>query len=340
MRKGLGVDLGGKNLRVFSLEKTCLWQEPAYAAVDKTTGTIYAIGESAVAFDKQNPLKCKLIRPFAKSFAEQYRYMQMFLVYVKKKYFAESDNKESDVLLWSAPTGLTESQTHAMVDIALGAGFARAYLMDAPLAALLGSDYQARDSLVVVHIGASMVNLYIQSKGKVVYQTTEPCGGDRFDEAIVEYFRKKNGLLLKTTVAEEVKRRIGTVWDDGKHTAVQVAGYTPYGEKKMTQMSTEEMFYALEEPTAQIVKAVCTAIARIPVPLVKDVFAGGIILTGGGAELRGLDRMVAGITGVNTKIAPDPALAVARGMLYTFERYPTYLMRESDNISKYILSSK
>ena len=218
-------------------------------------------------------------------------------------------------LLLGIPCSFSEVEESALVEMALGEGAGAAHLVYSPLAALVGNGLDPGMPAIVVDVGASRTDILVMARGRIVYKKTHRVGGIDFDAAIVQYVRDEHKVAIAGETAERVKSAVGTVWIGDEKRAIEVSGRDiKNGDYCTVRIVSEEMFTALEEPTAALIEGICTAITRIPPDLVREIFDTGILLSGGTALLEGLDKMISGVTGVNATRMNDPIHTVAVGL--------------------------
>ena len=214
------------------------------------------------------------------------------------------------------PSGITEVEERAVVDAATQAGARRTYLIEEPVAAAIGAgiDISAPNGHMVVDIGGGTTDIAVLSLGGVVVSESIKVAGDKFDEAIIRYVRRKHNVLIGERTAEEIKIRIGSAWPKDTPRTLNVKGRClVQGLPRMVQISSHEIPDALEEPITQIIDAVCSVIERTPPELIGDILNNGIVMTGGGSLLVGLDRLITYATGIKTRVADKAVSCVAIG---------------------------
>lgn len=241
-------------------------------------------------------------------------------------------------LLFGIPCGFGEVEENALSEMAVSAGAPEVYLLYSPLAALLGNGLDLSIPGVVVDIGASCTNVISICRGRILYKKTYPIGGQDFDAAIAEYILKKHKVIVDLATAETVKVGVGTVWGGNEKRTMEVRGRdATNGEFCSVRISSEEMFSALEEPMAAVIEGVCQTITRLPPDYVQEVFGTGILLTGGGCMLEGIDKMISGVTGVNATRLQNPLEAVAEGLVSILAAESDLKKAGTRNISRYMM---
>jgi rod shape-determining protein MreB len=340
MGKGIGIDLGGANLRVCLADRGVVIHEPSLAAVAKDSERILKFGAAAEAFLKESPKEANAVRPFRGGVVNRCDTAQKVLAWCRKRCFGQAPTTTARTLI-SVPCCLTEVEQSAMIEVAIQAGFEESYLVYAPLAALYGSGMNAGGSALVVTVGATKTDILAVHHGKCVHIDSVDAAGDMFDDAIVSYIQRKYHVRLSTRNAEIVKKRLGTVWCE-KNTPSQridLGLKDSYGNQKTITVTSEEMFTILEEPTAALMEAIHHAIYCLPSESVKDIFDTGILLTGGMASLDGLDKMISGLMGMRCRKVDAPEDAVIRGMQILLEQAPSSIRNGCINFAEFLLKN-
>ncbi|MBR2340729.1 MAG: rod shape-determining protein [Clostridia bacterium] len=338
MYNELCIDLGSSSVIISTPERGIIERQSCVTLIDRYSGKVVAYGDEAVKKHAESPADYILDRPLRDGIAKNIDRVQalisMFLSSVCGNEFVP------DRVLFSVPCDIEPMEESALVEVAAQCGIRDAYVMYSPLAALLASEMDVVNSYISVDVGASKTNIMIICHGNIVYSESVDCGGNKFDSAIAEYVFDKHGVRISAFTAENIKKKIGTLWgDDSSNRTVDVKTRRPDGSFSTIRISSEEMFVALEEPTAVLIEAVCTAISNIPTQYVNDVFSHGILLCGGGALLGGLSKIIAGITGVDAYVFPNSSDAVALGMSEALKVLPKKITQSIKNISRFCLKS-
>ncbi len=241
-------------------------------------------------------------------------------------------------VLLSIPCSFSEVEETALTEMAIEAGAAEVYLVYSPIAALCGNGLDLGVNAVVVDIGMERTDVIAVCHGRIFYKKTYPVGGISFDRAIARYLLNRHRVEVDLASAEDVKLKIGTVWvsSERKTTEVRCRDATN-GDYCKVRISSEEMFAALEEPMAALIEGVCETITKIPADCVQEVFDTGILLTGGGCLLEGIDKMIGGVTGVNTSRLCDPRDTVAKGLAHLLDVDKNPRAVGTRNISRYTM---
>ncbi|MCQ2424348.1 MAG: rod shape-determining protein [Clostridia bacterium] len=314
MSRGIGIDLGTATVLVYVKGKGIVLKEPSVVAIDKNTGEILKVGTEAQKMLGRTPGNITAVRPLRDGVISQYDVTLKMIKYFIRQALGNSFFKPNVIIC--VPSGITEVEERAVVDAATQAGARHTYLVEEPVAAAIGAgiDISRPNGQMVVDIGGGTTDIAVISLGGVVVAESLKIAGHRFDEAIIRYVRKRYNVLIGERTAEEIKIRIGGAWQREEPRFIEVKGRClQKGLPRVIRLSSTEMPEALEEPITQIIEAVCTVIERTPPELIGDILYNGIIMTGGGSLLYGLDRLIANVTGVKTKVADKAVSCVAIG---------------------------
>ncbi|MBQ1684470.1 MAG: rod shape-determining protein MreB [Clostridia bacterium] len=311
----VGIDLGTSSVLVFVKNKGIVLREPSVVAVEKITGRIYAVGEEARRMLGRTPGKIIAIRPLRDGVISNFDITERLLRHFLKKVVGNRLFFKPRVVV-CVPSGVTEVEKRSVIEATEEAGARHTYLIEEPIAAAIGAGIdinQPRGSMVV-DIGGGTTDVAVISLGDSVLSESIKVAGDRFDEAIVRYMRKKHNLLIGERTAEEMKIRIGTAYPRKEQVYIDVKGRNLIsGLPQQMTIGSNEMIDALEEPLSQILETVRTLFEKTPPELASDIAENGICLTGGGALLYGMDKLVAEHTKVPCYVAEDPISCVAIG---------------------------
>lgn len=314
LRADMGIDLGTASILVYIKGKGIVLQEPSVVAIDKNTNKFLAVGEEARRMLGRTPGNIVAIRPLRDGVISDYEVTEKMLKYFIQKAAGKMLFKPRIVVC--VPSGVTEVEKRAVLDASNQAGARKTYLIEEPIAAAIGAglDITAPSGHMIVDIGGGTSDVAVISLGGIVVSKSIKVAGDKFDEAIVRYIRKKHNVMIGERSAEELKINIGTAYPREKNVYMEVRGRNLVtGLPKNINVSSEEMLEALEEPVADIAETVHTVLERTPPELAADIGNQGIVMTGGGSLLYGLDKLITKRTGVPVKIAEDPISCVAIG---------------------------
>ena len=314
MAKDIGIDLGTASVLVFVRGKGIVLNEPSVVALDKNTGKLLKVGEEAQAMLGRTPGNIIAIRPLREGVISDYDMTERMLKEFIRKVAGFMVFKPRVIIC--VPSGITEVEERAVVDAGIQSGCRRVYLIEEPVAAAIGAgiDISKPCGNMIVDIGGGTSDIAVISLGGTVVSTSIKVAGDDFDEALVRYMRKKHNLLIGERTAEEIKINIGAAYRRPEVLTMEVRGRNLVtGLPKTIVVTSDETLEALREPAMQIVDAVHNVLERTPPELAADIFDRGIVLTGGGSLLSGLDALIEEKTGISTMIAEDPLTAVAIG---------------------------
>lgn len=314
MSKDIGIDLGTATVLVYVKGKGIVIKEPSVVALDKNTDKILKFGREAQLMLGRTPGNITAIRPLRDGVISQYEITLRMLQHFIKKACGTMIFKPRVIIC--VPSGITEVEERAVVDAATQAGARRTYLIEEPVAAAIGAgiDISAPNGHMVVDIGGGTTDIAVLSLGGVVVSESIKVAGDKFDEAIIRYCRRKHNVLIGERTAEEIKIRIGSAWPREEPRALDVKGRCLIqGLPRAIHITSSEIPNALEEPITSIIEAVCSVIERTPPELIGDILSNGIVMTGGGSLLYGLDRLIEYATGIKTRVANKAVSCVAIG---------------------------
>ena len=311
----IGIDLGTASILVYIKGKGVVLKEPSVVAIDRDTDTIRAIGEEARLMIGRTPGNIVAVRPLRQGVISNYSVTEQMIKYFIQKAVGKRSYKKPRISI-CVPSGATEVETKAVEDASFQAGASEVFIVEEPLAAAIGAgiDISKPCGNMVVDIGGGTTDIAVISLGATVESTSVKVAGDDFDDAIVRYMRKKHNLLVGERTAEEIKIGIGTCFKKTEVKKMEVRGRNLVtGLPKIIEVTSEEVEEALREATTQIVEAIHGVLENTPPELSADIAVRGIVLTGGGCLLDGLEELIESKTGINTMTAEDPMTAVAIG---------------------------
>lgn len=311
----IGVDLGTANVLVYIKGKGVVLRAPSVVAIDSNTNKVLAIGAEAKRMLGRAPANILAIRPLRDGVISDYEKAETMLKYFIQKVAGRSLFFKPRIMV-CVPSGVTSVEKRAVLEAAAQAGASKTYLIEEPLAAALGAGLdisEARGSMVV-DIGGGTMDIAVLSLGGIVMSDSLRIGGDKFDEAIIRYVRKEHSVLIGERTAEDVKINISTVHVNGRRESMEVRGRDLVsGLPKTVRLTSEATREALAEPIALMVDCVKGVLERTPPELSADIVDRGIVLTGGGALLDGLDQVLHEATGIPVHQAEDALSCVALG---------------------------
>ena len=312
----IGIDLGTASVLVYAKGKGVVLKEPSVVAFDRDTNKIKAIGEEARLMRGRTPGNIVAVRPLRQGVISDYTVTEKMLSYFINRTVGKSIFGRKPRISVCVPSGATEVEKKAVEDATYQAGAREVSIIEEPVAAAIGAgiDIAKPCGNMIVDIGGGTADIAVISLGGVVVSTSIKVAGDDFDEAIVRYMRKKHNLLIGERTAEDIKINIGTVYKRPENATMDVRGRNLVtGLPKTVTVTSEETEEALREPAYQIVDAVHNVLERTPPELAADISDRGIVLTGGGSLIQGLEELIESKTGINTMTAEDPLTAVAIG---------------------------
>ena len=311
----IGIDLGTASILVYIRGKGVVLKEPSVVAYDRDTEKIKAIGEDARLMLGRTPGNIVAVRPLRQGVISDYKVTEQMMKYFITKSIGHRAFRKP-IIAVCVPSGVTEVERKAVEDATLMAGARDVKIIEEPIAAAIGAgiDITKPCGNMVVDIGGGTSDIAVISLGGTVVSTSVKIAGDDFDEALVRFMRKKHNLLIGERTAEDIKIRIGSAYPRAEVDYMDVRGRNLVtGLPKTVKVSSEETEEALREPTSQIVEAIHSVLEKTPPELAADIADRGIVLTGGGSLLRGLEDLISSKTGINTVTAEDPMTAVAIG---------------------------
>ena len=311
----IGIDLGTASILVYVKGKGVVLKEPSVVAYDKDSDRIKAIGEEARQMIGRTPGNIMAIRPLRKGVISDYTITERMLKYFIQKAMGRRAFRKPRISI-CVPSGVTEVERKAVEEATYQAGAREVFLIEEPIAAAIGSgiDITRPCGSMVVDIGGGTTDIAIISLGGTVVSQSVRLAGNDFDEAIIRYVRKAHNLFIGEQTAEAVKIRLGSVYPRPQTETMEIKGRNVItGLPKTAVLTSEEIREALKDVMGQILEAIHSVQEKTPPELAADVVERGIVLTGGGALLRGLEELIGEHTGINTMTAENPACAVAVG---------------------------
>ena len=311
----VGIDLGTSSVLVYVSNKGIVLREPSVVAVEKITGRIMAIGEEARRMLGRTPGNIIAIRPLRDGVISNFDITQRLLQHFLKKVVGTRILFKPKVVV-CVPSGVTQVEKRSVIDATESAGARYAYLIDEPIAAAIGAgiDISQPRGNMVLDIGGGTTDVSVISLRDAVLSESIKIAGDKFNDSIVRYMRKKHNLLIGERTAEEMKIRIGSAYPRKEQLFIDVRGRNLIsGLPQAIVVGSNEMIDALEEPLQSILESVRSIFEKTPPELASDIAENGICLTGGGALLYGMDKFIAEHTKVPCYVAEDPISCVAIG---------------------------
>ena len=315
MTKDMGIDLGTANTLVYIKGQGIVVREPSVVAIRDDSKEVLAVGEEAKRMIGRTPGNIVAIRPMKDGVIADFDITQSMLSYFIQKAAAKKGVVSPRIAI-CVPFGVTEVEKRAIEEAARNAGAKDAFLIEEPMAAAIGAGLRIEEpeGNMVVDIGGGTSEIAIISLGGIVTAKSIRLGGDELDEAIVNYVKKEYSLMIGERTAEDVKIKIGSAYKEGDEIEMEIRGRDLIsGLPKTMQISSSEVRDALRDPVNSIVDGIKSTLEKTPPELASDIMENGIMLTGGGALLKGLDKLVKEETGMPVKIAENPLDCVAIG---------------------------
>lgn len=311
----IGIDLGTASVLVFIKGKGIVLKEPSVVAIDRNTNKILQVGEDARLMLGRTPGNIVAIRPLKDGVISDYEMTEKMLRYFIDKAIGRRRLFKPRMVI-CVPSGVTEVEKRAVLDAAIHAGAREPRLIEEPIAAAIGAglDIAKASGNMIIDIGGGTTDIAVISLGGIVVSTSIKVAGDKFDEAIVKYMRKKHNIMIGDRTAEVLKMNIGTAYAREETVSMEVRGRNLIsGLPKTIEVTSEEMLEALAETVSAIADAVHAVLERTPPELSSDIADRGIVMTGGGSLLYGLDKLVNKRTGIPVYVADDAISCVALG---------------------------
>ncbi|RLV49696.1 rod shape-determining protein [Nocardioides mangrovicus] len=313
--RDMAVDLGTANTLVYVRKKGVLLDEPSVVALNTTTRDVLAVGNEAKRMIGRTPDHIRAIRPLKDGVIADFDAAEQMLRYFiatvhRRRYLAKPR------LVVCVPSGITTVEQRAVKEAGYLAGARRVYIIEEPMAAAIGAGLPVHEATgnMVVDIGGGTTEVAVISLGGVVASMSVRSAGDELDQAIITWLKKEHGLMLGEHTAEEIKMTLGSAYPLPQEVDAEVRGRDmASGLPRTVTVSTREIRQAMEEPITVIVDAVRETLDQTPPELAGDIMDRGVVLTGGGALLRGLDELIRHETGIPVHVAQDPLTSVAMG---------------------------
>jgi len=322
----IGIDLGTANVLVFVQGQGITVREPSVVAID-SEDRIIAVGNEAKEMLGRTPGSITAIRPLRDGVIADYVVTEAMLRYFVKKGTAGKISFGRPDVLVSVPAGSTSVEKRYVLDAARQAGAGKAYLIEEPMAAAIGAELpiSGPSGNMIVNIGGGTAEIAVISMSDIVVAKSHRVGGNRFDEAIALYIRRKYNLMIGDRTAEQVKIEIGSALPLEEELTMSVKGRDMIaGLPREVLITSTEITEAMEVPLRNLTDAIRGVLEQTPPELSADIIDKGIVLSGGGALLRNIDRLITTVTGVATHVAPDPLSCVAKGTGIALEHFDVF----------------
>ena len=323
----IGLDLGYSSIAIsdasFEVDR-----EPSIAIIDKSTRRIISVGRDSLL--PENASAGIPIRPFKNGLL----YSADFTKQIIKSAISVINTSEDIRCVVGVPASFNHKQEGELASMVFDAGVKDCFLVKRAVAALIGAGYAPTISAISVNVGASGTEIAILCQGEIIYSESTSIGGEAFDEAVQKYILEQGELNISLLDAKAIKEGIGAVWDGRCAEPITITGTLALtGNKIKMSVSSEDILGVFEKPLYELLSAIANAVKKIPIDYVEEIFANGIVLTGGGAELYGIDKMIAKVLGVSVTVAKNPADCVVRGLSLVNTFLPIKMRNNGKNIT-------
>ena len=311
----VGIDLGTANILIYIQGKGIVLNEPSVVAINKDTNEVLAVGEEARQMLGRTPSNIIAVRPLKDGVISDYDTTERMLKFFIRKTCGSGKFFKPRIMV-CVPSGVTEVEKRAVSEAATMAGAKEVFIMEEPIAAAIGAglDIMGPDGVMVIDIGGGTTDIAVISLGGIVTSSSVKIAGDKFDDAIIKYMKKAHKVFIGERTAEQLKFNIGTAFPREESISMECRGRDmTTGLPVSVEVTSEEMYDALDEPLNAICEAVHTVLEHTPPEIAADISTTGIMLTGGGALLWGLDRRISERTKIPVMIAEEPKNCVAVG---------------------------
>lgn len=320
--KDLGIDLGTANTLVYVKGKGIIIREPSVIAVNKDTKEVLAVGDEAKLMLGKTPGNIIAIRPMKDGVIADYTYTQHMLKYFIQKACGHKSFFKPKIIV-CVPSCITEVERRAIEDSVINAGAKEAYLIEEPMAASMGAGLTVEDPIgtMIVDIGGGTSEVAVISLGGIVTSVSLKIAGDYFDNAIVQYVKRTQNIMIGDRTAEQIKIQIGSAYPMSEEKAMEINGrHLVTGLPKKIVITSEQIREALSDSVMMIVDCIKNTLERTPPELAADIMERGIMITGGGAMLSGINTLITAETGIITHIAENPLDCVTLGTAHVLDQ--------------------
>lgn len=332
--KDMGIDLGTANTLVFVKGKGIVVNEPSVVAIKEKTNEVLAVGDEAKQMIGRTPGNIVAIRPLKDGVIADFATTSAMLRYFIGKAYKQSLFSSKPRVIVCVPSGVTSVEKRAVEEATEKAGAKKALIMEEPMAAAIGAHLRVEEPTgnMVVDIGGGTTDVAVISLGGIVASKSLRIAGDEFDEYIVSYIKREYNLMIGERTAEQIKINIGAAYPPSEDETMEIRGRDLVtGLPKVLTITSTEVTEAIKEPVNAIIEAIKLTLEKTPPELAADIMESGIMLTGGGALLTGLDTLISLETGMPVKIAEDPLDCVAKGTGYALENIEKWSAIFSDD---------
>jgi rod shape-determining protein MreB len=312
----IGIDLGTANTAVYMQGNGIVMYEPSIVAIDVKSRKVLAVGKEAKEMVGKTPENIQAIRPLRDGVITDFEVTQIMLSYFIKRALGNTLFKPKPTVVIGVPTGITPVEKRAVIDAAKSAGAREVYLIAEPMAAAIGADLPVDDPIgnMVVDIGGGTTEIAVISMAGIVVSNSLRIAGDEMNEAIIQYIKRQFHILIGEQTAEKIKIELGSAIIEEEERTMDIRGRDMTGLPKTIQITNHNITEALEDTINSIINAIRVTLERTPPELAADIADRGIILAGGGALLKNMDKRIQVETGIKAFYCEDPLIAVARGV--------------------------
>ncbi len=314
MANDIAIDLGTSTVLVYVKGKGIVLSEPSVVVVEMNSGKVVKIGREAQQLLGRTPAGLAAVRPMKDGVIAHYDMTLQMIKYLLKKTVGQTFFKPR--VLVCVPGGISEVEERAVCETTLRAGAKKVHLIEEPLAAAIGAGLDVSKPMgnMVVDIGGGTTDVAVLSLGNAVVSSSIKVAGNKLDESIVKFIRRKYNVLIGETTAEAIKMKIGSLSRADEANSIEVKGRCLIeGLPKKVTITSKDLVEAMNEPITAIVESICHVIENTPPALVSDIASAGIVLTGGTAKLKGLSQLIEQVTGIKTVVAENPQTCVVEG---------------------------
>ncbi|MDP2641409.1 MAG: rod shape-determining protein [Candidatus Yanofskybacteria bacterium] len=322
----IGIDLGTCNSLVFVHKKGVVLNEPSVVAVSMDENKILAVGQEAKEMTGRTPDTIRVYRPLREGVIADFRVTLAMIRYFLRKTMPRFQFLKPEVLV-SVPAGITSTERRAVIEATISSGAKAAYVAKEPILAAIGAGIPINSSSghMIVNIGGGTTEVAVISLGGIVVSSSLRVAGDKFDQAISEYIKKKYNLAIGENTAEEIKVKIGTAIPEKEENMIEIRGRDLLlGLPKHITISSNEVAQAISEPLGDIMQTIKVVLRDTPPELSADIMDKGMVISGGGALLKNIDQLISQSIGVPCFVAEDPLFCVARGAGVVLDNLEVY----------------
>lgn len=315
-KNDIGIDLGTASVLVYTAKEGIILKEPSVVAIDRDSNRLLAVGESAKDMLGRTPGNIIAIRPLKDGVISDYEVTQKMMKYFLEKAIGKNRLFVKPRIVVCVPAGITEVEKRAVIQASNQSGASKTYLIEEPIAAAIGAgvDIGEAKGNMIIDIGGGTTDIAVLSLGGIVFSKSIKIGGDEFDAYISRYIRKEYNLMIGERSAEQLKINIGTAFEGKKESKMKITGrYLLTGLPEVIEVGSAEIRQAIQEPIESIILAVREVLENTPPELGSDIGERGIIMTGGGSMLDGLDKLIKSRTNIDVNVAEEPMSCVATG---------------------------